>query len=500
MAFALLVLVPIIFLFLKHFLFGDRQLPPGPNSLYVLTYLSQLIYKPHRALQKLSQIYGPLMSFQLGDQLMVVASSPDIAKEFCKTHDRIFSGRHLPSVYHNLPGIMNSSIVLSPDCSKSWKLLRSIGQNCVFSSKAMESNAWIRKAKVMDLVSHLRTNEGKVANLEDMMFATLANIISTALTSRNLFDIHGQENNEYKEMMALVNEVIEKTTTLGLVDFLPILKGIDFWSKKKAMDMYQKIQQTWGGIIDERKSMGHENLSSTPDFLDIVLADSTFSKDQIGNALIVRTFFLNSYYMDYNTIDSTTITTVWLIVELMRNQEMLTKVRDEIAQAIEGDELNETLLSQCHYFQACIKETLRLHVPAPMLVPHRAIETCKVNNYVIPKDSMVLVNAWAIAQDPNYWEDASSFKPERFLDSKIGYRGTHFEYLPFGTGLRMCPGSAVAFKNIQMLVGSLLHYFDWSLPNGADPTTIDTNEKYFTTLKKEKPLLLISKLRKLNTV
>ncbi|KAK6131178.1 hypothetical protein DH2020_035079 [Rehmannia glutinosa] len=357
-----------------------------------------------------------------------VASSHDIAKEFCKTHDRIFSGRHLPSVYHNLPEIMNSSIVLSPDCSKSWKLLRSIGQNCVFSSKAMESNAWIRKAKVMDLISHLRTNEGKVANLEDMMFATLANIISTALTSRNLFDIHGQENNEYKEMMALVNEVIEKTTTLGLVDFLPILKGIDFWSKKKAMDMYQKIQQTWGGIIDERKSMGRENLSSTPDFLDIVLADNTFSKDQIGNALIELLI---------GATESTTITTVWLIVELMRNQEMLTKVRDEIAQAVEGDELNETLLSQCHYFQACIKETLRLHVPAPMLVPHR---------------------------------------------------------------LRMCLGSAVAFKNIQMLVGSLLHYFDWSLPNGVDPTTIDTNEKYFTTLKKEKPLLLIPKLRKLNTV
>ncbi|KAK6154675.1 hypothetical protein DH2020_008923 [Rehmannia glutinosa] len=326
---------------------------------------------------------------------MVVASSPDIAKEFCKTHDRIFSGRHLPSVYHNLPGIMNSSIVLSPDCSKSWKLLRSIGQNCVFSSKAMESNAWIRKAKVMDLVSHLQTNEGTIANLEDMMFATLANIISTALTSRNLFDIHGQENNEYKDMMALVNEEL----------------------------------------------------------------------------LIGAT-------------DSTTITTVWLIVELMRNQEMLTKVRDEIAQAVEGDELRN----------------IETSCSAPMLVPHRALETCKVNNYVIPKDSMVLVNAWAIAQDPNYWEEATSFKPERFFDSKIGYRGTHFEYLPFGTGLRMCPGSAVAFKNIQMLVGSLLHYFDWSLPNGADPTTIDTNEKYFTTLKKEKPLLLIPKLRKLNTV
>ncbi|KAI3465046.1 hypothetical protein Pfo_021709 [Paulownia fortunei] len=477
MALALLLLVPIVFLFLKHFLFGVRQLPPGPNAFQVLTYLSQLIYKPHIALQKLAQIYGPLMSFQLGDQLMVVASSPDTAKEFCKTHDRIFSGRHLPSVYHNLPGTLHSSIVLSPECGKSWKLLRSIGQNC--------------KVKVRDMVKHLRTKEGEVMNLEDIMFATLANIISSVLTSKNLFDIEGQAKDDYKVMMALVNEVIEKTTTFGLVDFLPILKGIDFWSKGKAMDVYRKIKLTWGDIIHERRSVRRDNPSATQDFLNIVLADNTFSEDQIGNALMELLI---------GATDSTTITTVWLMVELIRNKEKLSTVRDEIAQTVEGDEINESLLSQCHYFQACIKETLRLHVPAPLLVPHRATETCKVNNYVITKDSMVLVNAWGIARDPNYWEDAASFKPERFLDSKIGYRGTHFEYLPFGTGLRMCPGSTVAFKNIQMLVGSLLHCFDWSLPNGADPTTIDTNEKYVTTLKKEKPLLLIPKLRKQNIV
>ncbi|KAI3464954.1 hypothetical protein Pfo_021617 [Paulownia fortunei] len=485
MVMALLLLIP-FFLFLKHSLFGMRQLPPGPNPWQVLGCLSQLIYKPHIALQKLAQIYGPLMSFRLGDQLMVVASSPDTAKEFCRTHDRIFSGRHLPSVYHNLPGTLHSSIVLSPECDKSWKRLRSICQSCVFSSKAVESNAWMRKAKVMDVVNHLRSKEGEVVNLEDIMFATVSNMISSVLTSRNLFGIGGEAKNDYKVMMALVNDVIEKTITLGLVDFLPILKGLDFWSKGKAMDMHRKIKLIWGNIIHERRSVGRDNPNSTKDFLDMVLADSTFSEDQIGNALMELLI---------GATDSTTITTVWLMVELIKNPKILSRVRDEIAQTVEGVELSESLLSQCHYFQACIKETLRLHIPAPLLVPHRAIETCKVNNYVIPKDSMVLVNAWGIARDPNYWEDPTTFKPERFLDSKIGYRGTHFEYLPFGTGLRMCPGSIVAFKNIQMLVGSLLHYFDWSLPHGADPTTIETNDKYFTTLKKEKPLLLIPKLR-----
>ncbi|PIM98733.1 Cytochrome P450 CYP2 subfamily [Handroanthus impetiginosus] len=492
MALALLLLVPIVFLFLKRFLFGARPLPPGPNVLRVLGYLPQLIYKPHIALQKLAKIYGPLLSFQLGNQLMVVASSPDTAREFCKTHDRVFSGRHLPKVYHNLPGTLDSSIVLSPECSKSWKLLRSIGQNCIFSSKAMETNAWIRKEKVMDMVNHLQAREGQVVHLEDIMFATLANIISSALTSRNLFNIEGQETNDYKVMMALANELIEKTTNLGLVDFLPSLKVIDFWSKGKAMDMHRKIRLTWGDIINERRtSAKHNNPNSTKDFLDIVIADGTYSEDQISNALMELLI---------GATDSTTITTVWLMIELLKNQEILSKVRAEIAQTVEGDELSESLLSQCHYFQACIKETLRLHVPAPLLVPHRAVETCMVNNYIIPKDSMVLVNAWGIARDPKYWEDATSFKPERFLDSRISHRGTHFEYLPFGTGLRMCPGSSVAFKNIQLLVGSLLHYFDWNLPNGGDPTTIDTNEKYVTTLKKEKPLLLIPTLREQNLI
>ncbi|KAL3639156.1 hypothetical protein CASFOL_017063 [Castilleja foliolosa] len=108
---------------------------------------------------------------------------------------------------------------------------------------------------------------------------------------------------------------------------------------------------------------------------------------------------------------------------------------------------------------------------------------------------MILVNAWAVARDPNYWEDPTSFKPERFLDMKIRNQATHYEFLPFGTGLRMCPGSNMAFKNIQMLVGSLLHFFDWSLPNGVDPTTIDMNEKYLTTLHKAEPVLLIPKSR-----
>lgn len=94
---------------------------------------------------------------------------------------------------------------------------------------------------------------------------------------------------------------------------------------------------------------------------------------------------------------------------------------------------------------ACIKETLRIHISGPFLIPHRAIETCKIGNYVIPKDSMVLVNTWATGQEPDSWKDADVFNPDRFLGSKIDFRGTHFDFIPFSAGRRMCPGINVAF-------------------------------------------------------
>ncbi|XP_059655808.1 probable (S)-N-methylcoclaurine 3'-hydroxylase isozyme 2 isoform X2 [Cornus florida] len=76
-------------------------------------------------------------------------------------------------------------------------------------------------------------------------------------------------------------------------------------------------------------------------------------------------------------------------------------------------------------------------------------------NYTIPKNSQVLVNVWAIGRDLMIWEDPLNFKPERFLNSTLDFKGTDFEFLPFGAGRRIFPALPMAAKLVPLIVASL---------------------------------------------
>ncbi|KAL0347120.1 UNVERIFIED_CONTAM: cytochrome [Sesamum calycinum] len=104
------------------------------------------------------------------------------------------------------------------------------------------------------------------------------------------------------------------------------------------------------------------------------------------------------------------------------------KAKNELAEVVgKSNKFEENHLKLgLPYLEAVIKETLRLHPPAPFLVPRRAVQDTKFMGYHIPKDTQLLVNAWAIGRDPERWEDPLSFKPERILGSAIDYKGQNF--------------------------------------------------------------------------
>lgn len=188
---------------------------------------------------------------------------------------------------------------------------------------------------------------------------------------------------------------------------------------------------------------------------------------------------------------STTI--IWAFLELMKNPRVMEKAQLEVRERLNGEKaFNDTDLEELNYLQFVIKETLRLHPPAPLLVPRECREETKIDGYTIPVKTKVLVNAWAIGRDPEYWHNSESFIPERFENSSVDFKGNHFEFIPFGAGRRMCPGMLFGLVNVAHPLSQLLYHFDWKVANGVNPNDLDTIETEGLTARRKNDLYLIA--------
>lgn len=177
--------------------------------------------------------------------------------------------------------------------------------------------------------------------------------------------------------------------------------------------------------------------------------------------------------------------------ELLNNPEAMQKVQKELFDVVGMTNIVEEFhLPKLQYLNAVVKETLRLHPPVPFLIPRSTNETSTVGGYTIPKNTRVLINVWAMQRDPSIWDSPTDFKPDRFLNDarNLDFKGNNFQFLPFGSGRRMCPGLPLAERMVAYLLASLLHSFDWKLPQGGK---IDMSESFGIVLRKTTPAFAI---------
>lgn len=145
---------------------------------------------------------------------------------------------------------------------------------------------------------------------------------------------------------------------------------------------------------------------------------------------------------------------------LLNHPKVLKKVQAEIDNVVGHDRLiNEADLAKLPYLHCIVNETMRMYPAGPLLVPHESSEDCMVGGFKVPGGTILLVNMWAIQNDPKIWDEPRSFKPERFE----GFEGVRdgFKFVPFGSGRRGCPGEGLALRVVGLALGSLLQCFEW---------------------------------------
>ncbi|XP_015166791.1 (S)-N-methylcoclaurine 3'-hydroxylase isozyme 1-like isoform X2 [Solanum tuberosum] len=134
--------------------------------------------------------------------------------------------------------------------------------------------------------------------------------------------------------------------------------------------------------------------------------------------------------------NTTTSTIEWAMIELLRNKGAMHKFQAELTSKFrENDIITESNISELPYLAAIVKETLRIHSPTPFLIPRR--------------------------RAPETWR-------------------------------RICPGLGFARQEIHLILACLIHYFEWSIPNGEDPMQLDMEEKVWVLLYRKKSLYSLS--------
>jgi len=186
--------------------------------------------------------------------------------------------------------------------------------------------------------------------------------------------------------------------------------------------------------------------------------------------------------------DTSALTLEWAMANLLNHPEVIKKAKQEIDAHVGLNCLvEESDMSKLPYIQCIVYETLRLHPAAPIWSPHLSSEDCTIGKYNLPKDTIVLVNAWTVHQDPKVWSDPTHFKPERFEnESEIS------RLLSFGVGRRACPGSNLAQRTVSLSVALLLQCFEWKRTSKEE---VDMSEANGITISRKSGMEVLCQLR-----
>ncbi|XP_071713317.1 probable (S)-N-methylcoclaurine 3'-hydroxylase isozyme 2 [Rutidosis leptorrhynchoides] len=485
-------LIPLPLLFFLFRIISNRRssnklkLPPGPYPWPIIGNILQIgIKNPHITFAEMAKVHGPLISLRIGQRILIVGSSSIAASEILKTHDHALSGRDVSILLRNKePTFHNMNLVFTSECDDGWRYLRNIYKTELLSGVVLESRANIRESKVLEMVKYLTSKEGEDIIIKDVMFVTAMNILGNATLSIDLVDYEG--NGVGAGIMDTVRRLVMIVAKPQLADMFPVLGEWDLqgWYKQVMHIIEHELGAIWVDSIQRKRD--DRSSSSSKDFVD-VLIEKGFTNRQI-NPVMEELFAAGT--------ETTSLTIEWFVAELLKNQQVLKKTRDEVMKHINGDIVHESDLVRLPYLDACFKETLRLHPAGPLLIPRKATQTCEVMGYTIPKDSQILVNVWAINRDLSMWDDPLTFKPGRFIESNLSYKGNDFGYLPFGSGRRMCPGETMASKVILLTIANLILNFDWFVPDNVNPMEINMEEEMDIAMYKKEPLHVIFKLNK----
>ncbi|KAJ9559897.1 hypothetical protein OSB04_005057 [Centaurea solstitialis] len=463
----LYLFIPLIFLAIStisNYIFHKlHNLPPIPwlPALPIVGHLYLLKPPFHKSLAK----FGPIQLLKFGSRPVLHVSSPSLAEECFTTNDVIFANRPRLLAGKYL-GYNYTSVIFAP-YGDHWRNLRRVYALEILSTHRIGELESLRADEVLltvrklyrSSVEHAAVVQVK-AMLVDLSLNTMMRMISG---KRYYYDIDGdvltvEEKEKADQFQELVTEIFEVMGATNVGDYLPMMRwlGVSKLEKqliclqaKRDLFMQELVEELKRGLNKSLNEKKRNNMIEM--LLSLQKTEPEFYTDEMIRSIMLVTLAGGTH---------TSISTMeWTMFLLLNNPSVLKKAQAEIDKYVGQDRLiQESDIPNLPYLGCIVKETMRMF-PAGPLLPHESTKDCKVGGYHIPSGTMLLVNVWAIQNDPTIWGDPKTFRPERFEGLEGHTDG--FKFMPFGFGRRSCPGEGMAKRMVALGLGSLIQCFDW---------------------------------------
>ena len=234
--------------------------------------------------------------------------------------------------------------------------------------------------------------------------------------------------------------------------FQPILRMLKYispglwlmWPKIPRFGYRRAIRQIDDylyGIIARRRA----DVGTTDDLLGHLIATTSFDDDLIRDQLL--TMFIAGH-------DTSAALLSWTLYLLGSHPQAIAQAQAEVDAVLDDGPPSINQLSQLHYLDQVIKETLRLYPPIH-LGNRQAATDMDLHRYCIPAQTRVMYSIYLSHRHSAYWDEPARFKPERFARN-APTEHPPFTYLPFGGGPRNCIGATFAQIEAKVVLARIL--------------------------------------------
>ncbi|KAI3837751.1 hypothetical protein MKX03_010929 [Papaver bracteatum] len=417
-----------------------------------------------------------LLSF--GRKPILVVSSVEMATEILKTHDLVFADRFTTKASKTF--FFGGTDIAQSPYGEYWRQVKKLCVRELLNIKRVRSFKYIREEEVDKLMAKITCSSKKreTVDLTEILHTFSNNIIFRCTLGDKILK-------DYPDRFLVLSEKMSSLMmdAYALEDFVPWLKWMDTLTgfNGKLRRTFQELDTLINQIIDDhhisKSPIGshsdQDNRDDKRNFIDLLLlhagtANLNLSRNHVKGVI-----------MDMLIGGSDTAVTVieWTMSELIKNPKVMNKAQEEVRRIVGNKtKVDEEDINQMNYLKCVVKEGLRLHAPVPCLGPRNSTVSVKVKGYDIPQDAAVFINAWAIHRDPEFWEKTEEFIPERFENNHFDFKGQDFQFIPFGSGRRGCPGASFGIAVVEIVLANLLYGFDWKLPGGVNNEDLDMAE------------------------